>query len=106
MSKAGTNFIQKTFDTVTIITGKNTDKILKSTFEKVNLRKVNEKTLSVAFDEAKRIDHVNLLLEIFGINKNIKKTIDIKLDNLPKSLLRTSKYLFTQSLTNTIPKLK
>ena len=47
----------------------------------------------MAFDEAKRIDHVNLLLEIFGINKNIKKTIDIKLDNLPKNLLRTSKYL-------------
>ena len=82
------------FDTVTIITEKNTDKIFKKALsKKVNLRKVNEKTLSVAFDEAKRIDHVNLLLEIFGINKNIKKTIDIKLDNLPKSLLRTSKYL-------------
>ena len=33
----------------------------KAISEKVNLRKVNDKTLSVAFDEAKRLDHVNLL---------------------------------------------
>ena len=61
--------------------------------EKVNLRKVDNNTLSVAFDEAKRIDHVNLLLKIFGINKDLKDIEDVKLDNLPKNLLRTSKYL-------------
>ena len=49
--------------------------------------------MSVAFDEAKRLDHVNLLLEIFGIDKDIANTTDIKLDNLPENLLRSSKYL-------------
>ena len=82
------------FDTVTIKTNNKTDEIYKKAIsEKVNLRKVNNKTLSVAFDEAKRLDHVNLLLKIFGINKDIKKINNITLDNLPKNLLRVSKYL-------------
>ena len=53
---------------------------------------MDNNTLSVAFDEAKRIDHISLLLKIFGINKDVKDTKDVKLDNLPKNLLRTSKY--------------
>ena len=82
------------FDTVTIKTNNKTEEIYKKAIsEKVNLRKINDKTLSVAFDEAKRLDHVNLLLKIFGINKDVTKTIDVNLDNLPKNLLRTSKYL-------------
>ncbi len=82
------------FDTVTIKTNDKTEKIYqKAVSEKVNLRKVNDKTLSVAFDEAKRLDHVSLLLKIFGINKNVKETTDVSLENLPKNLLRTSEYL-------------
>ena len=82
------------FDTVTIKTNNKTNEIYKKAIsEKVNLRKVNNTTLSVAFDEAKRLDHVNLLLKIFGINKDVTKTKDVTLDNLPKNLLRSSKYL-------------
>ncbi len=82
------------FDTVTINTNDKTEEIYqKAISEKVNLRKVNEKTLSVAFDEAKRLDHVNLLLKIFGINKDVNGTEDVALENLPKNLLRTSNYL-------------
>ncbi len=82
------------FDTITIKTNEKTKEIYKKAItEKVNLRKVDNNTLSVAFDEAKRIDHVNLLLKIFGINKDLKEIEDVKLDNLPKNLLRTSKYL-------------
>ncbi len=82
------------FDTVTIKTNNKTEEIYKKAIsEKVNLRKINDKILSVAFDESKRLDHVNLLLKIFGISKDVTKTIDINLDNLPKNLLRTSKYL-------------
>ncbi len=82
------------FDTVTIKTNEKTDEIYKKAIsERVNLRKVNKTTLSVAFDEAKRLDHVNLLLKIFGVEKDIAKTADITLDNLPKNLLRTSEYL-------------
>ncbi len=82
------------FDTVTIKTKRKTEEIYKKAIsKKVNLRKVDNETLSVAFDEAKRLDHVNLLLEIFGINKDVSKTSDITLDNLPKNLLRSSEYL-------------
>ncbi len=82
------------FDTVTIKTNDKTETIYnKALSKKVNLRKVDDKTLSVAFDEAKRLDHINLLLEIFGISKDITKTNDILLDNIPKNLIRSSKYL-------------
>ncbi len=82
------------FDTVTIKTNEKTDEIYNRALnEKVNLRKVNDKTLSVAFDEAKRIDHVNLLLNIFNIKKDISASIDVSLDNIPQNLLRTSEYL-------------
>ncbi len=82
------------FDTVTIKTNKQTEEIYnKAIAEKVNLRKVDNNTLSIAFDEAKRIDHVNLLLKIFGINKILKDIKDVNLDNLPKNLLRISNYL-------------
>ena len=82
------------FDTVTVKTRDKTDEIFnKALSEKVNLRKVDKETLSVAFDEAKRLDHVNLLLNIFGISKDVTKTSDVTLDNLPKNLSRTSSYL-------------
>ncbi len=82
------------FDTVTIKTGEKTNAIYKKALaEKINLRKIDDNMISVAFDEAKRLEHVNLLLKIFEINKEIDKSIDVKLDNLPKSLIRTSKFL-------------
>ena len=82
------------FDTVTVNTKDKTNEIYnKAISEKINLRKVNDEKLSIAFDEAKRIDHVNLLLKLFGEKKEIKKSIDVDLTNIPKSLLRSSKYL-------------
>ena len=82
------------FDTVTIKTNKKTQTILKKAYEeKINLRKVNKDTLSVAFDEAKKLDDVNNLLKIFGISKTLDQNTKVELNNLPKNLLRTSKYL-------------
>jgi glycine dehydrogenase len=82
------------FDTVTIKTNEKTDTILKKAYEeKINLRKVDKDTLSVAFDEAKKLNDVNTLLTIFGISKNLDQNTKIELNNLPKNLLRTSKYL-------------
>ena len=82
------------FDTVTILTNEKTEEIYdKALSEKVNLRKINNKTISVAFDEAKRIDHVNLLLKIFGLDHKVSPSANVELDNLPKNLMRSSKYL-------------
>jgi len=82
------------FDTVTVKTKNKTEEIFnKALSKKVNLRRVDKDTLSIAFDEAKRLDHVNLLLEIFGVDKDVSNTSEVTLDNLPKNLLRTSDYL-------------
>ena len=82
------------FDTVTIKTNEKTNPIFEAALkENINLRKVDKDHLSVAFDEAKKLDDVNLLLKIFGISKVIKQDVKVELDNLPKNLLRTSKYL-------------
>ena len=82
------------FDTVTIKTNEKTETILKKAYEeKINLRKVDKETLSVAFDEAKKLNDVNTLLKIFGISKNLDQNTKVDLNNLPKNLLRTSKYL-------------
>ncbi|MGA0077486.1 MAG: aminomethyl-transferring glycine dehydrogenase [Pelagibacteraceae bacterium] len=82
------------FDTVTIKTGSKTKEIFNNALrEKINLRNIDDKMISIAFDEAKKLNDVNTLLKIFGISKEYKQTEKVNLDNLPKSLLRTSKYL-------------
>ncbi len=82
------------FDTVTIVTKNKTKEIYqKAQSEGINLRKVDEDNLSVAFDEAKKLNDVNILLKIFGSSQTFKQDAEINLENLPKNLLRTSKYL-------------
>jgi glycine dehydrogenase len=82
------------FDTVTIKTKEKTETILKKAYEeKINLRKVDKDTISVAFDEAKKLNDVNTLLKIFGISITLDQNTKVELNNLPKNLLRTSKYL-------------
>ena len=82
------------FDTVTIKTYDKTNKIFEAANkEKINLRKVNQETLSVAFDEAKKLSDVNTLFKIFEISDSVNQNSDVKLDNLPNNLLRSSKFL-------------
>ena len=82
------------FDTVTIKTKNKTEAIFKKALdENINLRKVDNETLSVAFDEAKKLDDVNILFKIFGIKKTLDQNSKVDLTNLPTNLLRTSKYL-------------
>ncbi|MEK9954986.1 MAG: aminomethyl-transferring glycine dehydrogenase, partial [Pelagibacteraceae bacterium] len=82
------------FDTVTIKTNSKTKEIFaKALSEKINLRNIDNKMISVAFDEAKKLNDVNVLLKIFGVNKTYSQAEKVNLDNLPKSLLRTSKFL-------------
>jgi glycine dehydrogenase len=82
------------FDTVTIKTGDKTNQIIDYAIkEKINLRKVNNETLSVAFDEAKKLNDVNVLLKIFGVSDSVDQNTRVELENLPKNLLRSSKFL-------------
>ena len=82
------------FDTVTIKTKDNTEKIFKNALDqKVNIRKANSEMLSVSFDEKKNVYRANQLLKIFNCTESIKENPTEKLPNLPKKLLRTSKFL-------------
>ena len=83
------------FDTVTIVTKDKTDQIYKNALDqKVNIRRVNSEMLAVSFDEKKNVYRVNQLLKIFNAAESIKKEDPtVSLPNLPKNLLRTSKYL-------------
>ena len=80
-----------------MVAGKNlTEEIedfKKALDENINLRKVDNETLSVAFDEAKKLDDVNILFKIFGIKKTLDQNPKADLTNLPTNLLRTSEYL-------------
>ena len=87
-------YSEEFFDTVTIKTKGKTENIYsKALSEKINIRKVNKEMLSVAFDEGKKVNHVNTLLKIFGVDKTYDISENVTLSNLPKKLLRTSKYL-------------
>ena len=82
------------FDTVTIITKDKTEQIYKNALDnKVNIRKVNSSMLSISFDEKKNVYRANQLLKIFNCTESIKENPTESLSNLPKSLLRSSKYL-------------
>jgi len=82
------------FDTVTIKTKDKTKEIYqKALAKKINLRNLNNEMISVAFDEAKKLEDVNTLLEIFGSNKKYNQEVKVELNNIPSQLKRTSKYL-------------
>ena len=82
------------FDTVTIITKNKTQNIFKNALRNgVNLRLVDENMLSVAFDERKSIEKTNELLKIFNSAESINETGKVVLNNIPKHLERSSKYL-------------
>jgi len=82
------------FDTVTVKTLEKTDKIYQNALDQqVNIRKVNSEMLAVSFDERKNLYRANQLLKIFNCSETIKETMNKNLSNLPKKLLRNSKYL-------------
>lgn len=101
------------FDTVTVdLNGfkKNADEMLQL-FEKhgMNIRKINDKTVSVSISEATTISDVYELLHVFDeanekVNK-LDKIMDLEkvgyLKNLPSEVARKSEYL-TQDVFNSI----
>ena len=82
------------FDTVTIKTLAKTDSIYNNALrENINIRKVNSQMLAVSFDEKKNVYRANQLLKVFNCSETIKEEMNESLTNIPKNLLRTSKFL-------------
>jgi glycine dehydrogenase len=85
------------FDTVTINTKDKTKEIYAKALEfKVNLRLIENHGLSVSFDETTRIEDLNNLFQIFGLQDQIKNLDDVTISSIDDSLKRTSKYLTHQ----------
>ncbi|NQW07736.1 MAG: aminomethyl-transferring glycine dehydrogenase, partial [Candidatus Pelagibacter sp.] len=82
------------FDTVTIKTLDKTESIYKNALrENINIRKVNSEMLAVSFDEKKNAYRANQLLKVFNCSETIKEEMNENLTNIPKNILRTSKFL-------------
>src|SRR6056300_531669 len=85
------------FDTVTINTKDKTKEIYAKALEfKVNLRLIENHGLSVSFDETTRIEDLNNLFQIFGLQDQIKNLDDVTVSSIDDTLKRTSKYLTHQ----------
>ena len=85
------------FDTVTINTKDKTKEIYAKALEfKVNLRLIENHGLSVSFDETTRIEDINHLFQIFGLQDQIKNLDDVAISSIDDTLKRTSKYLTHQ----------
>ena len=85
------------FDTVTINTKDKTKEIYAKALEfKVNLRLIENHGLSVSFDETTRIEDINHLFQIFGLQDQIKNLDDVTISSIDDTLKRTSKYLTHQ----------
>ena len=84
------------FDTVTIKTGDKTNSIYEAALnEKINLRKVDQEHLSVAFDEAKKLNDVKISFD------NPKKLINFIIDNkLEKKTIPKKRNLIINSFIN------
>ncbi|MDB3873228.1 aminomethyl-transferring glycine dehydrogenase [Pelagibacteraceae bacterium] len=85
------------FDTVTINTKDKTKEIYAKALEfKVNLRLIENHGLSVSFDETTRIEDLNNLFQIFGLQDQIQNLDDVTISSIDDTLKRTSKYLTHQ----------
>jgi glycine dehydrogenase len=81
---------QNFFDTVCIIAGADTSKIIKSAKDHgVNVRQVNNEQISVAFDETKDLEDIALLSKIFSVDTSSESVSR----SIPEELERTSEYL-------------
>ncbi|MGL4811529.1 MAG: aminomethyl-transferring glycine dehydrogenase [Beijerinckiaceae bacterium] len=93
LEKAGYTIApEKFFDTITVDVGAVQGAILKSAeAEGINLRRIGENRIGIAFDECARTEHIEAIWRAFGIEKGVEKAAnDFR---LPESLLRTSSYL-------------
>ena len=80
------------FDTVCVITGADTKKIINEAQQLgVNLRQVSNEKISVAFDETKEMDDLALLAKIFSLDGNF--TGKTSITSIPKDLSRTSEFM-------------
>ncbi|PTC05478.1 glycine dehydrogenase (aminomethyl-transferring) [Vibrio mediterranei] len=92
------------FDTITVNTGENTDKLLqKAVASDINLRQLDGQ-IGISFDETTTIEDINVLFAVFEVKEKVE-TLSAEIAGnefaaIPENCRRTSRYL-THSVFNT-----
>ncbi|GAB3269229.1 aminomethyl-transferring glycine dehydrogenase [Larkinella harenae] len=91
---------QHYFDTLTVKVD-DVESLQKSArMAEVNLRYLDDEHVCVSFDEAKSIDDVIQLLDVFGLSADLDAAVETLAITWPERLIRTSEYL-THPVFNT-----
>ena len=81
------------FDTLTVQTGAQTERVLsEARSRQINLR-AGEKTVGISLNETTGVEQIEELLDIFAMGKAAPSVKSLQPKSLPKSLARTSDYL-------------
>ncbi|WP_112480201.1 aminomethyl-transferring glycine dehydrogenase [Vibrio variabilis] len=105
LTKAGYELAHNSFfDTITVNTGDNTDKLVqKALASDINLRQL-EGQIGISFDETTTIEDINVLFAVFEVKESVETLYTEIADNefaaIPESCRRTSRYL-THPVFNT-----
>lgn len=92
------------FDTITVNTGENTDKLLqKAVASDINLRQLDGQ-IGISFDETTTVEDINVLFAVFEVKEKVE-TLSAEIAGnefaaIPENCRRTSRYL-THSVFNT-----
>ncbi|SEF48912.1 aminomethyl-transferring glycine dehydrogenase [Vibrio hangzhouensis] len=105
LTKAGYELAHNSFfDTITVNTGENTDKLVqKALASDINLRKL-EGQIGISFDETTTIEDINVLFAVFEVKESVETLSSEIAGNefaaIPENCRRTSRYL-THPVFNT-----
>ncbi|MGF1771639.1 aminomethyl-transferring glycine dehydrogenase [Vibrio wakamikoensis] len=105
LTKAGYELAHNSFfDTITVNTGENTDKLVqKALASDVNLRQL-EGQIGISFDETTTIEDINALFTVFEVKESVEalstEIAGNELAAIPENCRRTSRYL-THPVFNT-----
>ncbi|MGR5219402.1 aminomethyl-transferring glycine dehydrogenase [Vibrio parahaemolyticus] len=105
LTKAGYELAHNSFfDTITVNTGENTDKLVqKALASDINLRKL-EGQIGISFDETTTIEDINVLFAVFEVKESVEALSTEIAGNefaaIPENCRRTSRYL-THPVFNT-----
>ncbi|MBY6196239.1 aminomethyl-transferring glycine dehydrogenase [Vibrio hangzhouensis] len=105
LTKAGYELAHNSFfDTITVNTGDNTDKLVqKALASDINLRQL-EGQIGISFDETTTIEDINVLFAVFEVKESVETLSTEIADNefaaIPENCRRTSRYL-THPVFNT-----
>ncbi|USD62616.1 aminomethyl-transferring glycine dehydrogenase [Vibrio sp. SCSIO 43140] len=105
LTKAGYELAHNSFfDTITVNTGENTDKLVqKALASDINLRQL-EGQIGISFDETTTIEDINVLFSVFEVKESVQALSTEIAGNefaaIPENCRRTSRYL-THPVFNT-----